>query len=205
MKDVPAGLARCPRRRKSVRVQALISLATVALLCFNPSDLRGQARASEYEVKAAYLLNFGRFVRLDSQDSSALNRPFDICLIGEDPIGNALDSLAGGEQINGRAVRVLRPKDASAARSCDILYLGPSEEARVRFDLALLNNSDVLTVSDAPDFLAGGGMIQFVMLAKHVRFSVNLSAVRRTRIVLSSELLRVALSVQGAPSAEVQR
>jgi len=62
----------------------------------------------------------------------------------------------------------------------------------------------VLTVSDAPDFLKYGGMIQFVSEDNRVRFAVNLDAVNRTHIVLSSELLRVASSVTGGPQQEAR-
>jgi hypothetical protein len=43
-------------------------------------------------------------------------------------------------------------------------------------------------------------MIQFVLIANNVRFTVNLDAVSRAHLVLSSELLRVASSVSGKPS-----
>jgi hypothetical protein len=69
-------------------------------------------------------------------------------------------------------------------------------------DLAALGKVDVLTVSDAPDFLKEGGMVQFVVVDNHVRFAVNLDAVNRTHLVLSSELLRVASAVTGKPPAE---
>jgi hypothetical protein len=41
-------------------------------------------------------------------------------------------------------------------------------------------------------------MIQFVLVGDHVRFAVNLEAVSRHRIVLSSELLKVAATVTGS-------
>ena len=71
-------------------------------------------------------------------------------------------------------------------------------------DLAAFRDSDTLTVSDAPDFLKRGGMIQFLLVSNHVRFSVNLDPIRRTHLSLSSELLRVAASVSGNRSGEVQ-
>jgi hypothetical protein len=62
----------------------------------------------------------------------------------------------------------------------------------------------VLTVSDAADFLLHGGMIQFVIVANHVRFAVNLDAVRSAQLSLSSELLKVAISVNGEPPTGVR-
>lgn len=172
----------------------LMLLSAVPLLALAP-------HASEYEVKAAYLFNFGKFLhRVPAQQGET----FDICVVGEDPMGQALDSLTRGEQIDGRPVRVRRMHEASEARGCDIAYLSANEGARIESDVAALRDSDTLTVSDAPRFLQRGGMIQFVLQGDHVRFSVNLNAVRRSHLVLSSELLRVAMSVVGGASEEVR-
>ena len=176
-----------------------------ALVCLlMPPWCIGQNHPSEFDVKAAYLLNFGKFMRVQGERSSAQHASFDICVLGSDAIAPALDGLTVGEQIAGLAVRMRRIREAGDGRSCDVEYLSASEGGRLEDDIAQLRGSDVLTVSDAPDFLQKGGMIQFVPVARHVRFSVNLDAVHRTHIALSSELLRVALSVSGKPQGEGQ-
>jgi hypothetical protein len=155
-------------------------------------------KPTEYDVKAAYLLNFGKFVR--TSRPIAPNSSFDICTLGRDPINPSLDAIASNSTIDGRRpVRVTHLPDITGAKSCQILFLGNPEENRIREDLAILGNADILTVSDAPDFLQHGGMIQFVLVSNHVRFAVNLEAVNHTHLVLSSELLRVASSVAGKP------
>lgn len=173
-----------------------------ALLCLGNATVRGQARPTEYDVKAAYVFNFGQFIRLSVAGSQ--RDDFDICVLGTDPIVHSLDALAKGEQIDSRPVRIRRLREVSEARSCDVAYLSAAEDTRLGPELAELRSADVLTVSDAPDFLTKGGMIQFVTASSHVRFSVNLEAVHRTHLVLSSELLRVALSVTGRPGGETQ-
>ena len=111
----------------------------------------------------------------------------------------SLEGLAAHATINNLPVRVSRLPDISAAKSCAIVFISAADSNRVREDIAILANADVLTVSDSPDFLAHGGMIQFVLVSNHVRFAVNLDAVNRTHLSLSSELLRVASSVSGKP------
>lgn len=158
-----------------------------------------QERPSQYDVEAAYLLNFGKFAEL-SPDSQALRRTtFDICLVGRDTIGPAIDKLAGNEIIARRAVRIVHGVSAAQARTCAIAFISSHESDAVRGELNILSGADVLTVGDSPDFLNEGGMIQFVMIKDHVRFAVNLDSVRRAHMVLSSELLRVALYVKGEP------
>lgn len=177
------------RRRRGLRA-ALILLSSLPLWAQPP-------RPTEYDVKAAYLFNFGKFMRVTTPPNRS---SFNICVAGNDPISPPLQSLVSGEQIGGRAVHVVRSPEAIKTDSCDVVYIGASERGRMESDLAALRGSDVLTVSDAPDFLSRGGMIQFVTQDDHVRFSVNLAAVHRTHIVLSSELLRVALWVGDAES-----
>ncbi len=173
---------------RRIAARALLVAATVVF---------AQPRPSESDVKAAYLLNFGKFLRLSGVPTGSRPPTFDICVLGHDPIGHVLDDVTAHESIDSRTVRVVRIADAYAARGCQVLFISPDEGDGIHADLAALGNADVLTVSDAPDFLKDGGMIQFVTLRQHVRFAVDLDAVNRTHLVLSSELLRVALSVTG--------
>jgi hypothetical protein len=176
----------------------LIACCTVALFSY------AQNRISEYAVKAAYLFNFGKFVRFTPSEVIQDRHSFDICIVGEDPLGHALDDLTANERLDNKPVRVLRLKSAAEARGCAIAYISAAEGDRVENDLDSLRGHEVLTVSDATEFLRHGGMIQFVSVENHVRFAVNLDAVRNAQISLSSELLRVAISVSGETSLEVR-
>jgi hypothetical protein len=163
---------------------------------------QAQSRPSEYDVKAAYLFNFGKFMRVSSPALEEHRRNFEICILGRDPIGHVLDDITANASIANRAVRVMRMTDALVTKECDVVYISADEGNAIPADLAALGRADVLTVSDAPDFLKHGGMIQFVIEESHVRFAVNLYAVGRTHLILSSELLRVASSVVGMPPEE---
>jgi YfiR/HmsC-like len=176
---------------RALAAALLIAQLPTATLAATP------AKPSEYEVKAAYLLNFGKFVRRST--SAPAGSSFEICTLGHDPIGSSLDALADNSRINGLPVRITHLQDISAAKSCSIVFISATEDSHIREDLAILGDSDTLTVSDAPDFLERGGMIQFVLISNHVRFAVNLEPVNRTHLVLSSELLRVASTVSGKP------
>jgi hypothetical protein len=147
----------------------------------------------EFEVKATYLLNFGRFAtwRL----SQPASQPFAVCIIGRDPFGSTLDHTVAGETIDGRSVIAKRIASAGDATDCRILFVSGSEEGRLPAILPMAQSAGVLTVSDIPRFTDRGGMIQFVSQDKRVRFQVNETAVERAGLTLSSELLRVATAV----------
>jgi YfiR/HmsC-like len=180
-------------RRSAARLRALTA---IGLLLFAGRAVT-QPPVSDADVKAAYLFNFGKFMRVAGVQPQ--NATFDICILGRDPIGPALDQVAANGIINSHPVRVRRLGDATQARVCQIVFISPYEGERMREDLAILTGAGALTVSDARDFLDLGGMIEFVLEGEHVRFKVNLSAVDRAHLVLSSELLRVAESVEGRP------
>jgi hypothetical protein len=153
-------------------------------------------------LKAAYLFDFGRFMRLSGGATGPRSATFDICILGHDYFGHTLEEITASQSVGGRQVRIVRIEDAYAGRGCDILFISADEGDGIPADMAALGKVDVLTVSDAPDFLKAGGMVQFVVADHHVQFAVNLDAVNRTHLVLSSELLRVASAVTGKPSAE---
>jgi len=178
--------------------------AAIAAVMIVASIASAQNRVSEYDVKAAYLFNFGKFVRLTPSDTALKRQSFDFCIVGEDPLGTTLNELTANEQLGGEPVRVIRLKAAAEARGCAIAYISASEGKLIKADVDALRGEPVLTVSDAANFLQHGGMIQFVVVANHIRFAVNLDAVRSGQLSLSSELLRVAISVNGEPPAGVR-
>jgi hypothetical protein len=193
------------RLRLSPRLASFAALGcAVAMAASLPANplVAPPREPSQSEVEAADLLNFGKFMR--HSGDSVHNGTFDICILGRDTIGPTIDDLASKESIDHLSVRVPRIADVTNAKSCEIIFFSVSEDERIREDLALLAGNDALTVSDTSDFIQRGGMIQFVMVADHVRFSVNLTALNRSHLTLSSELLKVAVSVTGRTTSEVR-
>jgi hypothetical protein len=193
----PTGPLRFKSARRALSTTRTAAAALLLLRLATPAALAQPPKPSEYDVKAAYLLNFGKFIR--SSGTSPRRSSFDICILGRDPMGSSLDALAANTTVGNLPVHVNHSPDVTSAKSCAIVFISSSEGDRLREDLAILGNTDILTVSDASDFLQHGGMIQFVLISNHVRFAVNLDAVNRAHLVLSSELLRVASSVSGKP------
>jgi hypothetical protein len=188
-------------RKVAAEISSFVAAAT---WCAVALPACAQAPVSAYDVESAYLFNFGKFVRYAHAEPETVRQSFDICIVGEDPLGATLDELTAHERLDGKPVRVLRLKAAADARNCAIAYISASEGGHIESDLDALHGQPVLTVSDAPDFLKRGGMIQLIVAGHHVRFAVNLGAVERARLSLSSELLRVATSVNGEPPEGVR-
>jgi hypothetical protein len=161
---------------------------------FAPGLSAQQSKPEEYQVKAVYLYNFGRFVQWPA--AAASNDSFTVCILGHDPFGAVLDNTLAGDAVGDLklvARRISTPRDAAA---CRILFVSSSEASRAKEILARMEKSPVLTVSDMPGFTASGGMIQFVLKENKVRFEVNLAAAEKAGLSFSSQLLKVATDIR---------
>jgi hypothetical protein len=190
----------CGKLQRDLRasVHLTVSLAAGGLLVMLLNLPIGAASPTEYQVKAAYLFNFGRFVQWPSQGSASQNTTFPICVLGADPFGKTLDETIAGQSIDSKAVVARRINDAGDAAGCRVLFISTGEGAHLKSILNNLDSLSILTVSDMPDFMDHGGMIQFIERRRRVRFAINLAAAHRAGLSLSSELLKVALRVEEA-------
>ncbi|MHB1938288.1 MAG: YfiR family protein [Acidobacteriaceae bacterium] len=186
--------------RRAVPLPAFF-LAT-ALFVASMFTARGVAQTpTQDEVEAAYLYNFAKFVTWPTTVKSDV---LNVCVLGKDPFGATLDRIVAGETIDGRHLAVLRVANEHSVEPCSILFIGASEASHLYNDLSATAQLPILTVSDIPGFMETGGTIQFVLREDRVRFEVNLTAARRCGIVLSSQLLKVAIKVLGTSSEKLQ-
>ena len=171
------------------------AILVVLLLPLCPTPVAAQkAGATESQVKAAYLYNFGKFVRWQT-DRIGSPQTLTICVLGKDPFGAVLDATVEGESIDGKKITVKRLSTIQDLTSCSILFIATSEESRLGPVLSAAQHQGLLTVSDIPHFAEHGGIIGFVMLQDKIRFEVNRSAAEQSHLTLSSELLKVASRV----------
>jgi hypothetical protein len=155
------------------------------------------AQGLEYEVKAAFLYNFSKFVEWPPE-SLRPDEPFRICLLGDDPFGGRLERTVAGDSVDGHPIAVEHvPVDAGHA-SCQILFVPRSQTGHVATLVRALDNIAVLTVGESPGFLAAGGIINLVVEGGHVRFDVNVDRGSALGLRISSKLLRVARNTGGA-------
>jgi hypothetical protein len=177
------------RRRLCAAVIALVvgMLAVCTVTAQSPG-------ATEYQVKAVYLYNFGRFVAWPV--SAPASESFSICVLGHDPFGQILDTTLTGLSIDSKAVTVHRLTAPEEATRCRIVFISESEAPHLKETLAALEKSSVLTVSDIPQFAQRGGVIEFVLAGNRVRFEINLTIAQSEGLVLSSDLLKVAIAVR---------
>ena len=175
-----------------VRNPAILSL--VIGLSLAVSNSQAADDSLEYQVKAAFLLNFIKFTEWPASAFTDSDSPISICILGVDPFGNDLDRVIAGESVNGRKVTVQKIKRAPPPKVCQVLFLSRAEKDVDKILPAL--GPGVLTVGEGDSFIHDGGMISFIIENRRVRFDVNPTPARNAGLNLSSKLLNVARSVE---------
>ena len=170
-------------------------IATVLVLGFifvigGPAFLAGDGMAAptEYQVKAAFLYYFVKFVEWPA----GLPDPITICVLGDDPFGEDLERTIKGKQVHGKDLAIKRSRDLVDLNRCQIIFVASSEQDRYPEIFEFLGNSATLTVGDTNDFSQLGGMINFFIEENKVHFEINLNAASDARLKISSKLLNVA-------------
>lgn len=148
--------------------------------------------ATEYQVKAAFLFNFAKFVEWPADAFPNADAPLQICVLGQDPFGRDFEQVIEDKAVDGHRLEVAHPEGVPQARACQILFIAFSEKQKVRDILQGLAGVSVLTVGDTPGFAKMGGIINFVLDENRVRFEINPKAAERAHLKLSARLLTVA-------------
>jgi len=186
------------RPRLALLAAALLALAIPA----RPGAVAAAPRrASEYDLKAAFLLNFTHFVDWPPESFARADAPFELCVLGADPFDGALDDLVRGETVNGHPIAVRRAARAGDAGGCHLLFLSRQQDARTLRDVPGMRDGAMLAVGESDDFLADGGLLRFVLQEGRVRLQVSTAALQATKLKISSKLLHLCEPVT-APGSE---
>jgi YfiR/HmsC-like len=184
-------------RRFRLRISILIVLFLQTIASLNRDAHAQPPPPSQSDIQAVYLFDFAKFVRWPS---GAEHEPLTICVAAPKTFVDTVTRLTTGEHIESRPLAIRAIQNAGDEAGCAILFIDVSAKERLDTLLAATAGKPVLTVSDAPAFLDRGGMIQFLVVSNRVRFSVDLRPAERSGVSLSSELLKVAVSVNGKPN-----
>jgi hypothetical protein len=169
----------------------LIAAVTLALALTGSVEVVAQAPTIEYDVKAAFLLNFARFVEWPATRRA---QPFNLCTLLPDPFGARLEAATAGETWEGRAIAVRRLPSLRDA-DCHLLYVPGGAMDEFRSHRSVVVGQPVLLVGESADFIDAGGMIRLFLDEKYVRFAVNQDAATSAGLRVSSRLLRLARPV----------
>jgi hypothetical protein len=155
------------------------------------------APPTEYEVKAAFLYNFSKFVEWPPGTFANPDDPIKVCFVGSSPLAAVFKETVEGKSANGRRLVVLESKLMQQTLLCNVDFVGALDSNRLNELFRRVDGRPILTVGDDPSFATRGGIIGLTTQQDKVRFEVNMIATRRAGLRLSSQLLKVAVRVIG--------
>jgi len=141
----------------------------------------------EYQVKAAFLFNFAKFVEWPPNSFASPADPISICVLGSNPFGHTLEDVVRGKSVDGHGFAVRDIGKMNQAAGCQILYIAGSKKQTVEQPPA-----GVLIVGESERFAQSGGIIGFRLEGGKVRLEINVEAAEQRKLRISSKLLSLA-------------
>jgi hypothetical protein len=181
----------CRQKPRCTLRATLLALAGLALVAVGTTTLCA-GQASELEVKAAFLLNFLKFVEWPADRLPEATAPYVIAVIGEDSFATTLRTVTADRTIGARKIAIRIAPHASELANAHLVFISGSERRQLAAILRELEGRGVLTVGDTPGYAESGVVLNLVVQGQRVRFEANTAAAARSRLRLSSHLLRIA-------------
>lgn len=187
----PSGQISCGGKKLT-----LIAALMLYLLGIAPTDTGAQPPTlSEYEIKAAFLYNFAKFVEWPAKYFSNASKAFRLCIADANLIDDAFATIRGAA-VKGRELEIKEYRGIEDLESCHILFVTRSRDKDLAGIIAAATHNNVLTVGETKGFTQQGGIINFILVEKKVRFEINIDAAKRSGLKISSKLLSLAKIVK---------
>ncbi|MDP2321711.1 MAG: YfiR family protein [Acidobacteriota bacterium] len=177
---------------------AAVAVAAILATPFAAAS-QGPQRATDVVLKAAFVYNFVKFAEWPALRTG---EAIAVCIVGDDGMAAEFDKTANGKSLGGHVVAMTRPVDASTWRACHVLFIADTEVRRSAKELFSIRTVPVLTVSDGPGFAIRSGLVELYVEDGRMRFAINVDALERSSLKLSSRLLGLARVIRDPDRVE---
>lgn len=154
------------------------------------------SRPTKYQIEAAFIYNFARFVDWPTQAFAHTSSPLVIGVLGKNRFGTDLAKTISGKVIRGHPLEFRECASLPDAMRCQVLFISDSEKGRLSKIISTLGGNNILTVGEMDNFIDQGGMIDLTIIDQKIRFEINNSAAKAAGLTISSKLLSLAIKVK---------
>lgn len=172
---------------KTINQLFFLSL-TVLLLGGNLVTAQENAGGKEYALKAAFLYRFIDYVNWKDYSK---NQTFKIAILEESPITASLLAMPKTKKIEIKVYGNLEE-----IGFCNILFVPYNSTIPIETILSKFSVKPVLIVTERNGYGKKGAQMNFVIIDNKLKFEVNLKAINKSGIGISSFLLQHAIIVQ---------
>ena len=169
---------------KYLIIVLLFNLLTISSVC--------QAQGELDKLKAAFLLNFAKYVDWPQNVTDNLEDKFTFCIVSHKE--QFVDyKLLEQKSLNKRAIIVEHTDSPEKANNCQVVFLMDGRGQDIGDEvLKLIDKKPILSVSDAID----GGMIYLFEDNGRIKFNINLVNAHASGLNFSSQMLKLANNVE---------
>jgi hypothetical protein len=150
--------------------------------------------SKEYQIKAAFLYNFTKFVEWPPERFASADAPIVIGVIGKHDLKDELATLVRDRKVNGRPITVVQLRSVSEIAGTHVVFITAGEESRLD-PLGGIWPPGVLSVGESPRF-AEMGAVNFTKSGDKVRFEIDVSLAERGGLKISAQLQKLASAVR---------
>jgi hypothetical protein len=172
-----------------IRFKIAVGIGLIAGLVYSQA-------VDEYQMKAAYILNFARFVEWPEESFRGAGAPIGICVLGESSIRGVLEEAVNGKSIDGRKLVVEQVSDLRPENGCHILFVSSSACRRWRLVRANIKTPGILVVGETDGFASEGGIINLKLDRGRLHMEINAETAGQEKLRISSKLLNLAQIVR---------
>lgn len=201
--QLPAADGRLRRNRVGLGALCRVGLLMGALILSLAAGIckagAEEQLPADFQVKAAFLINFPKYVDWPASAFAETNSPIVVAIFGDENVANEVQKMIGdGRMIGGHPLILKRiTREEEINRDCHILFISASERQQLPSILEKIRGEKILTVSESGDFLDEGGIINLARQGRKIRLQVNLTAAGNAQLKISSRLLVAADVVKG--------
>ncbi len=145
-----------------------------------------QGPVSEFQVKAAFIFNFAKFVQWPAESGALV-----IGVVGNEALAQAVTRAIEGRTIAGRSIEVRHLLATDSPAGCHVLHISNLAEQDTSALLVRVQGA-VLTIGETPRFLRDGGMVRVFVEDRRLRFQINRRQTDVAGLRISAQLLSLA-------------
>lgn len=168
-------------------------------MAITPAFAADSTGSKEYQLKAAFIYNFTKFVEWPPQSFTQTNSPIVIGILGRNPFDDELEKIVKERYVNGRGIVVKHITSPPGPEPFHLVFVSNGEEEKWAEVLKSFQKTAVLTVGESEKFALSGGMINFIRQADKVRFEINQDSTEEAGLKINAQLLKLATSVRRKP------
>jgi hypothetical protein len=179
----------------------IVRITAILILLLAPFSW-AQTGPSEYEVKAAFIYNFAKFVTWPNSVFRTETAPLIIGILGDSQITEDLRRAIENKTAHGRPISVLQSKSLSELYSCQIIIFNYSTEDDLKRQIEALRKLHILTIGESEAFFEKGGIIRLFVQENKVRFAIDTPSAEKAGLSVSSKLLKLATPLASSSSKD---